>query len=292
MLRSHPNISLPTGESHFFVPYFREEVRYTDLHQPDNVRRLLQEIYSNPKRANFFETDLHGIRFDIDQLTEKFVAEGRTTLAAIFSGILEKNAAGEGKARWGDKTPYYVLHMPLLLDRFPGAQFLHLIRDGRDVALSLFGRRDDFGVYNTYFAAKYWEIYVERGQEAGRELGPDVYHEVRYEDLLKDPAKVMQRVCLFLGESYSDNLVNFKKSGEAGKTPLLQRPIQASNQDKWRSRMTWRQLKIFEGAVGKTLVRNGYPLATKAPRVPLLARALFRLHNQLLLDWHRWRTPG
>ena len=74
-------------------------------------------------------------------------------MQAIFAGLFEKNAAGEGKLRWGDKTPYYVLHMPMLLGRFPGAQFIHLIRDGRDVALSLFDRRHD-RIIDQYRAVK------------------------------------------------------------------------------------------------------------------------------------------
>jgi hypothetical protein len=287
MLRSHPRISMPTGESHFFVPMFRDESRFGDLTRVENVRSMLASIYSHPKRAEFFDTDLHGIDFDIDRLATESITEGRSTMQAVFAGIFEKNAAGEGKARWGDKTPYYVLHMPLLLERFPGAQFIHLIRDGRDVALSLLNRRHDFGVYNVYTAAKHWQIYVERGQQDGIALGEQHYHEVRYEDLLADPAAAMRRVCAFLGEEYSDSLIDFRKSGEAGKTPLLQKPIQGSNKEKWRTKMSTRQLAIFEGAVSKTLTRNGYALATPAspPSFPL--RAWCRLHNAWFCRWQR-----
>ena len=287
MLRSHPNISLPTGESHFLVPLFRRENEFLPLSQRDNMKRLLEAMYE--KSANFLDTDLHGLRFDIERLADEFVSECRDTLQSVFVGLFEKNARGEGKIRWGDKTPYYVLQMELLLDRFPGAQFIHLIRDGRDVALSLFDRRHDFGVYNTFFAAKYWEIYVERGQRVGRNLGIDVYHEVRFEDLVQDPVQVMRSVCTFLNEPYSENLINFRKSGEAGKTPLLQQPIQQSNKEKWRSKMSSRQIAVFEGAVGETLKSNGYPLATTAQTISVPMKATYRLHNEAARRVHQLR---
>ena len=217
MLRSHPNISLPTGESHFFIPLFRNADSFGDLNQALNIRKVLQAMYK--QSSDFLDTDIHGIKFDIDRLTTQFKQEGRNTIAALISGLFEKNAQGEGKHRWGDKTPYYVLHMKTILQMFPDAQFIHLIRDGRDCALSMLERKHDFGVYNIFFAAKYWEIYVELGRQMGRELSNKVYQEIRYEDLLDNPKIVMQNVCHFLNEPYSDALVKFKKSGEKGKTP-------------------------------------------------------------------------
>ena len=285
MLRSHPRISLPTGESHFIVPIYRNAVAFGDLTQLDNVRNLLQELHR--QSADFLETDLHGIRFEIDSLAEELWKEDRNTPQAIIGGLFEKNARGEGKARWGDKTPYYVLHMPKILEWFPAAQFIHLIRDGRDCCLSLFARRHDFGVYNTYHAAKYWQQYVDTGHEQGSMLGPNVYLEIRYEDLLADPRSVMSRICAFLGEEFSESLVNFRKSGQVGKTPLLQQPVQPDNAGKWRTRMTRPQIRIFESAAGDTLARFGYPLETSARRMPLPVRAAFRGHNWFVTNIRR-----
>lgn len=118
----------------------------------------------------FLETDLHGIKFDIDSMTKFIHQQGCSTIPAIFSTLYEENAKGEGETRWGDKIPWYLLQMPLILEMFPKAQFVHIIRDGRDVALSLFNRKQDFGVYNIFRAAEYWAIYLERGQELGAQL--------------------------------------------------------------------------------------------------------------------------
>lgn len=289
MLRSHPALSLPTGESHFFIPLYRNTGQYGDLSQPGNVQRVLRAMEA--QSAEFLYTDLHGLKFDLETLAQAFAAEGRSTMRDIIAGLFEKNAAGEGKPRWGDKTPYYVLHLPKLLEWWPDAQIIHIIRDGRDVALSMFGRRHDFRAYNTYHVAKQWQHYVETGHTQGRLLPASQYLELRYEDMIGDQKSALQRICAFLGEAYSDELLEYKKSGEAGKTPLLQKPVQKSNRDKWKSGMTPWQIRVFESAAADTLNKFNYALTTPGERLPLPLRALFRWHNALATRWFRTFGP-
>ncbi len=285
MVRAHPRISLPTGESHFFIPLLRDADRFGDLSQLENVRAVLDAMYK--QSDDFLDTDLHGMLFDAATLAAELHREGRNTMPAIITGLFEKNAAGEGKARWGDKTPYYVLHMVKLKQIFPDAQFVHLVRDGRDVALSLFGRRHDFRVYNTYFAAKYWQQYVEIGREQGRQLSPESYLELRYEDLIVDQKATLQKMYDFLGEEFTDELLNYKKAGQAGKTPLVSQSLRPDNAEKWRKKMTPEQIRLFEAAAGQTLREFGYNLATDARPLPLPQRAALRLHN---IVWAKWRN--
>jgi hypothetical protein len=284
-LRNHPRISLPTGESHFFIPLYRNQADFGDLSQLENVRRVLQAMLDQSR--DFLETDLHGLKFNIETLANALHAEGRHTLPAIIAGIFEKNAQGEGKARWGDKTPYYVMHLPKLIEWFPDAQIVHLIRDGRDVALSLFGRQHDFYVYNSYFAAEYWESYVEKGRAQGRQLAANQYLELRYEDLLTQPDATMKTLCAFLGEEFSDELFDVTAVDDPGKTPLVHKPLRADNAGKWRSNMSAAQIQAFESVSGNTLRAFGYELVTPAIHPSPLVKAAYRLHNRLLTAF--WR---
>ena len=289
MLRSHPALSLPTGESHFFIPLYRNAAAYGDLSKLENVRRVFQAMEA--QSAEFLHTDLHGIKFGVETLARESVAEGRATMRDIINGLFEKNAAGEGKPRWGDKTPYYVLHLPKLLEWWPDAQIIHIIRDGRDVALSMFARRHDFRAYNTYHAAKLWEQYVETGHTLGQQLPPAQYLELRYEDMISDQKAALQKICSFLGEAYSDDLLEYKKSGEAGKTPLLQKPVKKDNQGKWKQDMTSWQIRVYESAAGRSLGKFGYALTTSGKRLPLPLRAAYRLHNVIAARWFRRFGP-
>lgn len=285
-LRNHPRLSLPTGESHFFIPLYRNQETFGDLRRLENIRAVLEAMYAQSRE--FLEGDLHGLKFDADELSRQFHAEGRHTMPSIIAGLFEKNAQGEGKARWGDKTPYYVMHIPTLLEWFPDAQIVHLIRDGRDVALSLFGRQHDFGVYNAYFAAEYWESYVERGHAVGKTLNLQQYMELRYEDLLAQPEECMKTICDFLGETYSEALFDVAPVEAPGKTPLVHQPLKVENVGKWRVRMTPRQIRAFESVAGKTLSQFGYELMTdgKSPSLPI--KAAYRLHNRLMNAY--WRS--
>lgn len=290
MLRSHPRLSVPTGESHFFVPLYRNAASFGDLSELENIRAVLVAMYR--QSADFLDTDLHGIRFDIGRLATELHVEGRRTVRDVVAGLFEKNAAGEGKARWGDKTPYYVMHIPKLLEWFPDAQFIHLIRDGRDVALSLFARKHDFGVYNIYYAAKYWQQYVETGREHGAKLTGDQYLEVRYEDILGAPESSLRRICQFLGEAFVESVVDFKPAGEAGKTPLLQKGVQSDNAGKWRTALSPLQIRLFEAGAAGTLEACGYDLVAPNRFLPRPVRGLFWVHNRAVRRLQRLGQRG
>lgn len=277
-----PGLCMPTGESHFLIPLYRNQARFAALDTRAGMQRLLETIQGfNPI---FLKGDLHGMTFDVAPLTERFLAEGRTTVRDVAAGIFEMNAAGLGKARWGDKTPYYALHLDKLAEWWPDAKFVHLIRDGRDVALSLFGRQHDFNAYNMYYAAQYWQQYVDVARAQGRLLGAARYLELRYEDVLDDQAAAMQRVCDFIGEPYRPGAATAAAQGE-GSQRL--RTADKSNQGKWRGRLSSWQVRVFESEAGSTLAAAGYPLITPPRRLPLPLRAFYRLHNALAIRLYR-----
>ena len=107
--------------------------------------------------------------------------------------------------------------------------------------------------------------------------------------MLSDQKSAMLKICQFLGEEFSDGLLNFKKAGGAGKTPLLQKPVQSGNAGKWRKKLSKWQIRIFENAAGETLERFGYPLVNNPTSLPLLLRAGYRVHNQIVRQWRKVR---
>lgn len=262
MLRSHPDISLPTSESHFFIPFYKKRNNYSDLKKEDNIYQLLNDIYLSSK--SFFDDDVHGIKFNAKELAHLFYQQNLSTVPQIIAGIFKENAKVEGKLRWGDKTPYYVLHLDTILEMYPDAQIIHLIRDGRDCSLSMLERKWDLQIFNTYHTAYIWNKYVTTGKEFGSRH-PSSYFEIRYEDILNQPEDSLIGLCKFLNIEYSTSLINFGKSDGSGRTPLLTKPLQKNNQEKWKSKMSVKQIEIFESLAGATLKSCGYKLSIDKP---------------------------
>jgi hypothetical protein len=137
-------------------------------------------------------------------------------------------------------------------------QVVHLIRDGRDVALSY--RAAYFGPKHVYSLARRWQRYVAAAEEAHACLGETAFLQVRYEDLTAAPEQELRRICTFLGEEFSagmltqyheDNAVHSEQRNAAN----LRQPILSSNTGKWRTQMSRRELRIFEALAGDTLER-------------------------------------
>jgi hypothetical protein len=241
------------------------------------MTRMLQTIAGfNPI---FLNGDLHGLRYDVDALAEAFLAEGRKTPRDVVSGIFEYNARGMGKSRWGDKTPYYALHLDKLVDWWPDARIIHLVRDGRDVALSLFGRRHDFSAYNIFYAAQYWKQYVDVCRAQGARLPAGQYLELRYEDVLDDKPAALARVCDFLGV----------RSPVATTGAHRLKTVRKDNQGKWKNALGAWALRVFESEAGDTLAACGYPLACpgQRQRLPRPLRAVYHLHTQAATRLYR-----
>lgn len=284
MLRSHPNICSPTGESHFIIPLYKNQRKYS-LDSPEGIKAVLEEMRRISRE--FVEEDLHGLVFDTDSLAKEFHEMGVKSVIDVITALFEKNMRGEGKRRWAEKTPYYILHMETILELYPESQFIHIIRDGRDSALSMLKRRHDLKIYTVYQAAHVWKKYVDTGQKIGSSLPKDVYFELRYEDLIEDPHKKLAEVCDFLNEPFSTKMVDFQKSKDPKtKTPLLRKEIQKDNKNKWERQMSLWQICLFESIAKETLVRNKYPLASSAKPIHPLLDKVFSAHSRLATWYH------
>jgi hypothetical protein len=129
-------------------------------------------------------------------------------IAGFFGGVQQEYAESRGKARWADKSPEYALHMDFIARVFPEAQFVHVIRDARDVAVS---HRKRFGYRSSVAVAFKWPRYIRAARSAAETLGPQRYHEVRYEQLVTDMESTIRNLLSFLGEEWEPQVLEFDK---------------------------------------------------------------------------------
>lgn len=195
MLDSHPSLAIP-NESHFIVGLHRRSSWFAAKRSPvQTLERVLE--------------DESFARWGLDPaLVRQLAAVTKpSSYAEVMRTVFATYAAIEGKPRWGDKSPTYLIHIPLLAELFPGAQFIHVIRDGREVATSLAAQA--WGPPSAIAAAAVWKTRVREGRRAGSRLPSGRYLEVRLEQLVDQPEHVLRDICGFLHEPFAPEMLDY-----------------------------------------------------------------------------------
>ncbi|MGH2652578.1 MAG: sulfotransferase family protein [Actinomycetota bacterium] len=268
---SHPDLAIP-GESHFIVHLAPNGRRYESGARFD-VEAFLADLLPHP-RFRLWGLGDHQVRLALQERPPRTLPDAIRTVFATY-------ATAEGKARYGDKTPGYVSHLSRLASLFPEARFVHIVRDGRDVALSYLDV--SFGPATAEGAALHWRRLVERGRRAGAPLGADRYVEVRYEDLLDDPEATIRSLCDFIHLEFHPLMLRYpERAAEVARGSAfpeahgrLALPPTKGLRD-WRTQMTVKDVTSFELLAGDLLTDLGYELAGERPGVGARARTRAR----------------
>lgn len=255
MLDSHPELAIP-WES-YFITHLRPRRSHYERPGGFDVELFVRDILLTP--FQFWSIGPDEVR--------EFLQEARPTdYADAVRAIFRLNARREGKARWGDKTPQYVLEVEWLAGLLPESSFVHIVRDGRDVALSL--REVSWGPKTFEKSVLGWQAAVTTARAAGRRLGSSRYLEVRYEDLVDRPEQTLGVVCEFLHLDFDQGMLRYH---ERASTVLRDEPSKEFHQNlfraptpdlrNWRTSMSRVDLDEFERLAGGALEAFGYELS-------------------------------
>jgi protein-tyrosine sulfotransferase len=233
------------------------------------------ELKILPELARWYQK-LTGPYAEVMQSYGNAPADVARHVRGLVEGLAGNLLRGSGKPRWAEKTPHNVLWMAVLGEIFPDARFLHVLRDGRDVACSLVrmewynpatGRKVEY-VENIPNAARYWREVVQaaRGQAALPILAGRVL-EVRYEDLVLQTEKTLRDVLAFLDEPW-DEAVLTDHAGVASRagrvessTAQVSQPIYRTSIGRWQGEMTDADKAALRREAGALLVELGYAAA-------------------------------
>ena len=218
----------------------------------------------------------------------------RAPFHEAVQAIYRVYAEARGKTRFGDKTPAYMQALDALERAFPGAWYVHIVRDGRDACLSFLAmrRRPRFnwarprGVAG--FAAQ-WRREVERGRRFGATTAFGRYVELRYEDLVAEPARRLREICEFLGLEFEPRMLEYHRDIEESRLldhPLLAEPPKEAR-SRWRRQMSPEDVRRFEAIAGDLLERLGYDREQRIePRHRLRAAADRAAYGARVASWH------
>jgi Sulfotransferase family len=209
---------------------------------------------------------------------EELMPSGEPISYATFvTGVFDLYGRIQGKSLVGDKTPRFARKIPTLHGLWPEAKFVHLIRDGRDVFLSILnwkkaqksiGRFESWREDPVTATALWWELHLHLAREDGTPLAPNLYHELRYEALIQAPEIACRALCRFLDVPYDAAMLTFHEGRTKARPGLDAKkawlPVTSGLRD-WRTEMSEEHTERFEAAAGGLLDELGYERAFPDP---------------------------
>ncbi|MGI9020610.1 MAG: sulfotransferase family protein [Solirubrobacterales bacterium] len=265
MLDAHPQLAMPPETG--FIPGLIRAAKAEDA----TPQTLLEAVTSHRKWGDFpmSESELLARWRELERLRP------RPAVRAFY----ELYAEHQGKPRWGDKTPGYTMYMGPISRTLPEARFVHVIRDGRAVALSRM-RTLALRPVEMSKVANRWQKRVRKARAKGEAL--EHYLEIRYEDLVREPESTLRRVCEFIELDWDPALLDYhrrsserlaeldrdipawgKKLPRSAESRMAlheqtTKPPDPARIDRWRSELSAADIATFEQVAGDLLEELGY----------------------------------
>ena len=255
ILSGNSDISIPPES--YRIPFAIKKFHiFNNRDWEDIVSQVLKE-FEDCKEFYTWEIDITDAQKRLEN-----IADSKRTLSNIFDELFctytEKHSPGS--KIWGDKTPMNTLYLDWIGTVFPRYKFIHIIRDGRDVASSYLKMER----YDTILeAANRWINSIESAQSFGSKIKEN-YMEIRYEELVTKPEEVIKDTCDFLDIDYDSKMLDHtkqvKKLGDTDKEhhSNLSKPISSDSVGKWRNNLSESDQESITKLLHKHLQRLGY----------------------------------
>lgn len=196
ILDAHPKLAVPppTWLYEMIYPFLYS---YGDLTIKANYRALAEDILESPVIKNW-KMDLSA-----DQMVE---AATEQTFAGLYDALHRIYSEKHGKIRWGEKSPRDSYWIDEIRNDFSDAQFVHIVRDGRDMAIDI-ATSAAMAPSNPFSGVHIWLDYNRAVLEAASRLNRKNYYRMRYEDLCADPENELKKLCAYLCEDFDPGML-------------------------------------------------------------------------------------
>jgi hypothetical protein len=275
MLGCHPRLSFPEV-GWLFPRIYPWRHTYGDLSVDRNLRALASDMLFGLNQP------LWGMSLNpATAVAEILALAPERSFAGIYTAMHQRYAREFGnKPRWGQKTPNNLYFVPQILDNFPNAQFIFITRDGRDACATSI--ESAFGAGNIYGAAYTWNAanaFVKPFRE--RYAGTSTWFDIKYEELVAEPERILAGICNFLGEEFALEMLEFYRTptGVARGKQRDHAPLghQVSNKyvGIYKDLLSLRDQRIYAALAGETHREAGYDLDVEPLAISEQDRALW-----------------
>lgn len=262
MIGAHPEIAVPYPVAGLWYDFARaEQVEEGELSEA-RLDDIIAQLLAHPRMRDW------DVTLDAREVRETLGGAGFPNVLRAF---YEAYARHKNKPSWAQMDISTLDHLAMAARWFPDARFVHIVRDGRDVALS--HQTMPFGAGNIAECAAAWYHRLKICEAVGHLLGPQRYYQFRYEDLILEPEKTLRHLCTFIGVEFSPLSLAYQQMIEEKVPadrlwlwPNLGQPPDQSKVARWKSEMTRSQRIVFEDIAGNLLGELGYEYWPRVPR--------------------------
>jgi sulfotransferase family protein len=221
-------------------------------------------------------------------IESKLLNKKKLSHKLIFETLLDHYAQKHHKKIKGEKTPRHIEHLQTIFNWFPNAKVVCIIRDPRDVSLSL--RKVPWGSQNILYHVKIWRSYVKICNRF-IEQNDQRFYLIRFEDLLTNATVELKKLCSFLTIAYEETLCDFHKSNpktfKKNIEPWKENATKAINPNnifKWKKNMPPHEITFFQIILRKELKKHRYPFSKVVWSFSLLSHLLGMIIRNAILS--------
>jgi hypothetical protein len=302
VLGDHPNV-ISTNESPFILTLKK---KYSKIETWDSklLDSFITDLYEDLKFSHFWKIDQQTLRRSIGQYSVEQLT------FSVLCKIVYLNFPSSSEKRnilWlVDKNPIYSLFINDLIEIFPEAKFIHLVRDYRDNIIS---RRKSFGQKDVAILAKSW-VKFNRIINNSSKKNPTLFYRIRYEDLVTAPEKYISEMCDFLHIRFEVQMLSFHKTTNKffneNKDKVVDRilgeihsnllkPINTEQINKWEKKLNKKEIEIVDYLAGRYALEYNYIQTTHKKNVLFFIISI-KTNIQFLFTYKitvmYYKTPG
>lgn len=268
MLTCHRNIVIPPECG--FAVWLEESYGHRKGPFDEPVVNEMVQAIGRCKKFDTWQVDLVALKSQIVKLQP-------TNWSDLCSCVYEEYGRQRGElfTRWGDKNNFYLRHIHTIRRLYPACYFVHIVRDGRNVACSYrrLNERQMDGRYAPELPddideiATSWQNNVSHARQSFEEFEWHNTLELRLEDLTREPQSELLRLCTWLGEEFDENMLEFhdwnrtNQLEPAEMLPWKERtlqPVSGRQNDEFRTSLTVSEQDRFQSIAGEMLSIYGY----------------------------------
>jgi len=267
LLNRHPQISIPEVETGFFPALVKKYGKEFDFNAVQR-EELFLDFFKTP-----FYWDVKQIGFSInaDFIQKQKTVTNWDEFGRLILGFFGPKS-GKENIIIGDKTPYYVNHLSLLKSIWPSAKFIHIIRDPRDISISV----KNIWNKNMFRAAYIWKNTLGK-TTFFKELYEDDYIEIKYESLISEVESVMRELSSFLMITFHPSMCTLSKPAENYGDAKGKNIVVTNNKQKFLQVLSKSEIKALEELTYSEMIRLKYQ--------PLYANEEKKATSLMVFSW-------